>query len=708
MSSIRPLIAGVLAIASVATGSHAASNLQRHALLVGVADYQNDAMAPLPYAEADATRLRNVLTERGDYRGGAVTTITNATGGELKQAISEFLAPLEAGDSVMIYFSGHGDLGDDRQLYLAPSDFDPAKTGDTGVPAAWLREQLAACKADAKLLVLDACHAGASDRGVTSENVLSGFDEAEGVVTLASSAAAQSSLMDGGLQGSLFSFWLAKALTGHADRDSDGLVTVGETFSYVDRHVTAEALRRYGENQSPRMSRNMAVTGDPAITALLPQPLDVVLDDMANQIAWHAANERLGVVGCLSEFTTNIWADGHFASVLGVESGMAGKTLATRFQGKIKEKLSQLPNTMQLVSQQEADNAVRSGKTDFVSLVGDIRVQQGDSLLLQASIRKGGVDLHSVAGRATVSVDDWAEHGHSVVVRPSDFRTARDPATGVMKSAESVAVATLDERVNAADYQHPMASDDLGCGIRLRVPTGRNSYYMRKPTFHDGRAYVALDKGEEYEIALDYDLAKLNGGRPVYAKILVDGVSIRNPQIAPEQSSGSAEASPETNEANESGPRFYDRQPGESNTRRPGGEGGPVFYKGVDLVRMARHTPVASLGLQQMWLLDGQTKPLVYRGFYVGPDKDAFRFKVVDSAESIGAKRDYGESVGLISVILYDVLGASRGSDVGTAPGLPIAGARLRQVKAPGGVGRQIAVLHLNYCSSAALSQLSR
>lgn len=696
MFTSRPLVAAlVLAMTTVAAELPAASSLQRHALLVGVAEYQNEALAPLPYAVADATRLRDVLTERGDYRSGAVTTLTDTTGPALKKAISEFLATLESGDSVMIYFSGHGDLGDDRQLYLAPTDFDPTDAASTGVGAAWLREQLAACRADAKLLVLDACHAGASDRGVTSENLLSGFDEAEGVVTLASSAAAQSSLMDGGLQGSLFSFWLSKALTGHADRDSDGLVTVGETFSYVDRHVTAEALRRYGENQSPRMSRNMAVTGDPAITALLPQPLDTVLDDMANQIAWHAANERLGVVGCLSEFTTNIWSDGHFASVLGVESGMAGKTLAMRFQGKIKEKLAQLPSTMQLVSQREADEAVQSGQSDFVSLVGDIRVQKGDSLLLQASIRKGGVDLHSVAGRATVSIDDWAEHGHSVVVKPTDFRTARDPSTGVMKSAESIAVAALDDRVNEADYQHPMASPELGCGVRIRVPTGRNSYFLRKPSFSEGRAYVALDKGEEYEIELDYDLAKLNGGRPVYAKILVDGVSIRNPQIDPESSVDPSEATP-----TEPGPQFTDRQ--------PGGDGGPVFYKGVDLVRMAQQTPISALGLEQMWLLDGTTKPLRYRGFYVGPDKDALRFKVVDSANSIGAKRDYGQSVGLISIVLYDVLGASRGSDVGTAAGLPIAGARLRQVKAPGGVGRQIAVLHLNYCSSAALTQLNR
>ncbi|MEN0111763.1 MAG: caspase family protein [Planctomycetota bacterium] len=690
---------GAVSVAAAPAAATGDTPLTRHALLIGVAEYANESMAPLPYAGADAVRLAEVLTGRGDYESATVTTIGGGadatTSAKVRSAIDGFLAGLGPHDSAMVYFSGHGDLADNGTLLLAPSDFDPADAANSGVAAAWLRERLAGCAAGAKLLVLDACHAGASDRGVSGNAVVEGFDEAEGVVTLASSAAAESSVMDGRLQGSLFSFWLTNALRGHADRDVDGAVTVSEAFAYVDRHVTAEALGRYGEPQSPRMSRNMAVSGDPTMTALRTQPLQTVLDDMADQIAWHAANERLGRVGCLSEFTTLSWFEGRLASVLGVESGMAGKTLATRFQGKVKEKLVDRRGAMQLVTPAEADSLIRSGGDDFAALVGEIRMQQGDSVLLQASIRKGGVDLYTVAGRAAVTLDDWAEHGHSVVVRPSDFRTARDPSTGLMKSAESVAVATLDDRVKSDDYQHPMATDDLGCSVRLFVPSGRNRYFIRTPVYRDGKAYVGLDKGETYQIELDYDLERLNEGRPVYAKILVDGVSIRAPQLAIDPGADWMAGGPQA--ANPSGAERTDAI-----------DGGFRISKGVDLVRIARNQSIGSLGLGQMWLLDGATKPLRYKGFYLGAGQDALAFTVVDSADSIGADRDYGQAVGLISIVLYDVLGAGRGGDVGTAAGLPVQGARLREVKAPGGVGRQIAVLHLNYCSSQALRQLER
>ncbi|TWT47853.1 caspase family protein [Botrimarina hoheduenensis] len=681
------------------------AGVRHHALLIGVAAYDSEAMAPLPYAAVDAERLRSVLTERGDFQDALVTTLTTVEGSgtsreQITAAIEESLAAVGPEDAVLIYFSGHGDLASDGTLYLAPSDFQPTEVKSTGVSAAWLRGKLAGCKARAKLLVLDACHAGASDRGVTGENVLSSFDEAEGVVTLASSSAAQSSVMDSALEGSLFSFWLSKALSGHADRNVDGSVTVNEAFAYVDQHVTAEAQRRYGEDQSPRMSRNMAVTGDPTITTLRPQPLDVVLEDMASQIAWHAAQERFGVVGCLPEFTTLSWDEGRLASVLSVESGLAGKSLAERFQGKVKARLSERPNTMQLLTASEASNAVKNGLNDFVALTGEVRMQSGDALLLQASIVENGVTTHSVAGRAMVDdVDLWAEFGHSAVVQTADFQSRRDPLTGITKSAEAVAVATLDQRVSAADYQHPMADPAFGCQVSVRVPSGSNSYFVRNPVYREGRAYVALNKGETYEIHVDYDLQKLNEGRPVYAKILVDGVSIRNPAIDQTAANNAAQ---EENGSQAGGPRF------DRGTQTPTNQGGPVFYKGVDLVRVAQHSPLSSLDLNQMWLFDGSVRPLRYQGFYYGPNQDALRFQVVDSTDSIGARRDYGQAVGMITVVLYDILGAGRGSDVGTTAGAPIAGARLRPVQAPGGVGRQLAVLHVHYCSASALSQLEQ
>ena len=104
-----------------------------------------------------------------------------------------WFARLGPDDRLIVFFSGHGFRDQAGRLYLAPLDFDRNDPATTGVPVEWLRQQIAACKAGSKLLILDACHAG-SEKGedddpasVPAKDLGESFRGMENVVTLASS-----------------------------------------------------------------------------------------------------------------------------------------------------------------------------------------------------------------------------------------------------------------------------------------------------------------------------------------------------------------------------------------------------------------------------------------------------------------------------------------------------------------------------------------
>lgn len=63
-------------------------------------------------------------------------------------------------DSILFFFSGHG-IEKDEKSYLLPSDSRLNVLDDTAIYIAWIRDTLLASNARVKIVILDACHAGA-------------------------------------------------------------------------------------------------------------------------------------------------------------------------------------------------------------------------------------------------------------------------------------------------------------------------------------------------------------------------------------------------------------------------------------------------------------------------------------------------------------------------------------------------------------------
>ncbi len=144
----------------------------RHALLVGIAEYQHPD-SNLRYPEQDAAAFGQYLIEQHGFEAGEMRILLSreATAAAMKREFSALVARAQPGDSVVFYFSSHGSQVADRDgdeidgldEVLCPHDFN-IQNPDTHFTDDFLREQLALLKTRRCLLVMDCCHAGTGTR----------------------------------------------------------------------------------------------------------------------------------------------------------------------------------------------------------------------------------------------------------------------------------------------------------------------------------------------------------------------------------------------------------------------------------------------------------------------------------------------------------------------------------------------------------------
>lgn len=226
----------------------------RFALLIG-----NDVGLPheerLHYAEADAVRLGDILSRLGDFTPSATVVLRARRADDVRAALADLAARMRAtpGDHVaLVFYSGHADS---QALHLAGSSF----------PLSELAEIITALPATARVLILDACQAGALTRAkgghpgpASFEMVLGGGSPPAGVAILAASTGSEMAQESDRLAGSVFTHFLTLALAGLADRDHDGAVSLGEAFDYVSQRTLSATVGTATGPQHPTFRLDMA------------------------------------------------------------------------------------------------------------------------------------------------------------------------------------------------------------------------------------------------------------------------------------------------------------------------------------------------------------------------------------------------------------------------------------------------------------------
>jgi uncharacterized caspase-like protein len=223
---------------------------RRLALVIATGSYADPTLAKLRAPGRDASDLATVL-EDAAIGGFEVETVLDAPAESLRRRVAQFCAQVGPGDLALVYLSCHGVLDDRGRLYYATADTDRALLAATAVPSAWLNEQLEDCRGRRQILVLDCCHSGAFAKGAKGEGELALGErfEGRGRVVLTGSRGTEYSFerdhVVGAGTSSVFTNALIEGLrSGEADRDGDGLVTIGELYDYAYDLVRSKEARQ--------------------------------------------------------------------------------------------------------------------------------------------------------------------------------------------------------------------------------------------------------------------------------------------------------------------------------------------------------------------------------------------------------------------------------------------------------------------------------
>lgn len=250
------------------------------AVVIGVSRYRNvPAESQLRFAHRDAQQFAEMLRSPngGGFPSDQVKVLLNdvATLSAMRTALGTWLPrSVEADDIVYIFFAGHGVVENEQDGYLMAHDSDPQNLYATALPIAELNRIIAErLKCRLVVLIADACHSGRlgwSSRGTESRALIGRYlDEvgkSSGVFRLLATRADERSYEDqkwGGGHGA-FTHFMLEGLRGLGDRDSDGVVRVGELINYLSDTVpeATQALQhpRVAGDIDPRMP--LAVISD--------------------------------------------------------------------------------------------------------------------------------------------------------------------------------------------------------------------------------------------------------------------------------------------------------------------------------------------------------------------------------------------------------------------------------------------------------------
>jgi uncharacterized caspase-like protein len=704
-----PALASVAGAQDPAASDSELKPARRWAILIGVEDYlrAND----LPFVKNDVVRLAETLQVRGGLPRVQIATFVDEsnqkrlpTKSNLLAEIPALLAKCQAGDQVIVYFSGHGVQDQNGQLYLAPSDIDPQHVAETGVSLNWFRDEIAKCKAGTKILLLDACHAG-TDKGekpegdaiaglthdkpetaVAADALRAEFEELNGVVTLCSSTAREASQIWPQREQSLFSYWLNQGLKGHADNNLDEKIDVDELYKYVSDNVTRTGRDVLSREQHPVRKIGPDVDGVPVIMNLTPLSSKQVLSEIAEEIAWAMKDRGLTKLGVL-EFTN----DTQVGEVLRADFGLLGRHFATQIEGgllnkgtgkyqlvdrsRVVRKLKQMNFTVDDLADGSMLQRLASDPDAVPVLMrGTLYSRAGRILNIRCELKDtiDGTVLATANGTMELSPNEWGMLGQSATLQPEDHdppapQPGAPPAPGVDAQADQT-VARLDEE---AQGPHPLSQSNNDFGIRIVVKKPDGQLEDRKPRFKGNDCYVTLKKGEVFEV-----LATHKSDQRVLLRLLIDGL---NTML--EDAGGPPGEQLETVEV-------------------------PVDPSAPDkgVVRKIIGKRV-SLDEARPWVLDPKDRNPRNPWWRIGGFASALgasgkvrEFEVVDASQSLAAEREFTDQIGIITAAFFAPKGTSRGGNEGVRPGEEV-NQSIRVVGGNKECGNLLSVINIHYGS---------
>ena len=240
-----------------------------YAVIVGISKYQNSGIRELRFANRDAQMFAAYLQSKA---GGAVpqdnirllldSTATNAA---VYDALSWLKDNAKPNDLVYFYFSGHGDMETEtiRKLgFLLTYNTPRTNYINNAIRVEDLNYYANTLSAQSKakvILITDACHSGTlvtSDyrlRFLVGDQLRTATGNEIRITSCGPNELSVENEAWGGGRG-VFSYYLINALTGYADSDRNGIVTVREARNYMDSALAKDAtLQQIKHKQTPAL-----------------------------------------------------------------------------------------------------------------------------------------------------------------------------------------------------------------------------------------------------------------------------------------------------------------------------------------------------------------------------------------------------------------------------------------------------------------------
>ena len=240
-----------------------------HVLAVGVDQYADPDIPDLDLAGHDAERFAKAIGAiGGDVEVASLDILgdADATRAGVLAALEKAIAETAAGETVVLFFAGHGIRDDDGTYYLATSD---ANLDDMAASAlAWNDIASVLAGRPGRIAVfLDTCHSGAAGTGAfaTNDNATNSLLERipSGIVVFSASKGRELSEESKSFGGGIFTSALLDVIQGNRDaydRNHDGAIEISELY----RGVKGEVAGRTDGRQTPWIARNQMV-GDFAL-----------------------------------------------------------------------------------------------------------------------------------------------------------------------------------------------------------------------------------------------------------------------------------------------------------------------------------------------------------------------------------------------------------------------------------------------------------
>jgi hypothetical protein len=244
-----------------------------HALLIGVGTYQHTPRMNVPITADDARAVAQVLRDPRfcGYPASQVALVHDeqATSAAILAALDQLASRTGLDDTVVLFYCGHGDFGDDGDYYLTSHETrvaDGKVVAGTGLSQKILLEKLRAIRARRMLLIFNACHSGAvaptlggadepapPGQNPPDETAAALLATGAGRIIMTACRAAQLSYVGTGKL-TLFTQALVGGLLGQGLQGRNGYISAFDLYTHIFDTVGQQVSQQFGARQEPELT----------------------------------------------------------------------------------------------------------------------------------------------------------------------------------------------------------------------------------------------------------------------------------------------------------------------------------------------------------------------------------------------------------------------------------------------------------------------